>query len=155
MKFSHYKLNERIKGVSHAFMIVLLLLSIDSAGQEIRMKSSVISPAITDQVIVSHDPNMNDFIHFELYLVDKSQEQKIKEAVHHFPRLENYRFVDARRQIVLSNDLGFVVLYSAHELEQRTGRRVRPQNIRNVNEAVDVEFVLTEQGTIKEIVLNK
>lgn len=145
-----------IKKLPGILYLMIFLLPISLLSQEIMVKSSIAQPNETEQIIQRKDPNMDAFIHFDLDLADKVQEQKIREAVHHFPRLENYRFVDSRRRIVLSGGLGFVVLYSAEELQQRSGRRVRPQNIKDVNQAMNIEFVLTDQGEIKEkVVINK
>lgn len=145
-----------IKKLPGILYLKIFLLPISSLSQEIMVKSSITPPNQNEQIIQRIDPNMDAFVHFDLDLADKVEEQKIREAVHHFPRLENYRFVDSRRRIVLSGGLGFVVLYSAEELQQRSGRRVRPQNIKDVNQAMNIEFVLTDQGEIKEkVVIDK
>ena len=130
------------------FMFPISLLS-----QEIRVKSSIAEPIETETIFLRNEPNRGEFIHYDLHLTDISLEQKIREALHSFSRLENYRFVDTRRRISFSGGIGYVELYSATELKQRTGRSIRPQNMKDVSEAMSIEFVVTDQGTIKEKVV--
>lgn len=95
------------------------------------------------------------FVHFELELNADDKSEVLYKALHVFERLENYRFVNERRRIRLSDGLGFVVLYSAQELMNSSGRRIRPQNIQDPSRAPEVQFVFTDQGTIKEIVTTR
>ena len=132
------------------FMLINCLFSATCLAQEVKEKSSLPLVNSREKQFEYEDPNMREFVHFELALNDKVKEDAIYKAVHHFARVEMYRFVDNRRRILLSDDLGFVVLYSAKELLQQTGRAIRPQNIRDEDIAADVMFVFTDQGVIKE-----
>ena len=113
------------------------------------LKSSISAPIEVELQTQVGSANV-DFKHFDLYLTNREREQEVRQAVNYFPRLENYRFVDVRRRIVLSEGMGYILLYSAKELQEQTGRSIRPQNIRVIDAAMNIEFVLTDQGTIKE-----
>jgi hypothetical protein len=78
------------------------------------------------------------FLHFELYPGDS----------------ESYRMVEQRRKIPFSDGKSFVVLYSANELKESSGRSIRPQNIRSGDKYPQIVFHLTQQGTIKEEVVD-
>jgi len=145
-----------IRKLCFVFNIITFLSPIFSWGQDILVKSSIPTPIETKSPIQVVDPYLDDFLHFDVHLINKGREQELSQAVHCFPRLENYRFVDVRRRIVLSEGMGYIVLYSAKELQEQTGRSIRPQNIREIDAAMNIEFVLTDQGEIKEkVVIHK
>ena len=135
------------------FYLIIFLSPIFSWGQDVLAKSSIPTPIETKSPIQVVDSYLDDFIHFDVHLINKGREQELSQAVHFFPRLENYRFVDVRRRIMLSEGMGYIVLYSAKELQEQTGRSIRPQNIREIDAAMNIEFVFTNQGGIKEKVL--
>lgn len=140
-----------MKQISRFFSIwITILFSATCLAQVVKEKSSLPLVNSIERQYENEDPNVREFVHFELELNDKSKEDVIYKAVYNFARIENYRFVDKRRRILLSDDLGFVVLYSSSELLQQTGRSIRPQNIRDEYMASDVMFVFTDQGVIKE-----
>jgi len=127
-----------------------LLLLFFSAGVPLTLKGQAHEK---QSLIGTHDED--GFIHFQLELISEDKREELSKAVDVFERLENYRFVNERRRIRLGDGLGFVVLYSAQELMSSSGRRIRPQNIHEPSLAPEVQFVLTEQSTIKEIVTDQ
>jgi hypothetical protein len=94
------------------------------------------------------------FLHFELYPGDSESFEQMEQALHSFNRLESYRMVEQRRKIPFSDGKSFVVLYSANELKESSGRSIRPQNIRSGDKYPQIVFHLTQQGTIKEEVVD-
>ncbi len=100
----------------------------------------------TDSNLISQN-----FVHFELRLNHSENKDAIYKAIDYFPRIEMYRMVDRRRIIQLSDNLGEVELYSSKELQESSGRSIRPQNIKSESEIREVEFYYSNQGYIKEI----
>lgn len=90
--------------------------------------------------------------HFDLRLNNnlKNMQSSYINALNNYPRIENYRFVNKRRIIQLANGAGEVELYSANELWQLYGRRVRPQNIKDGQALTEIELMMGENGLIKE-----
>ncbi len=77
-----------------------------------------------------------------------SKENYVK-AFSHFSRIEDYRLVNERRSIQIAPDVGTIELYSAQELYEKYGRRIRPNN-KTENNLPKIEFIVTEQGMVKE-----
>lgn len=90
--------------------------------------------------------------HYKLHLKEgsKYKEKAYDNALSQFTRLENFRLVDKRRRIQLANNDGEIELYSANELMQLYGRRIRPQNIKEGQTLLEIELLLSEFGSIKE-----
>ena len=80
----------------------------------------------------------------------KQKEEMYISALNQFARIENFRLVNQRRTIAFENGAGTVELYAANELMQLYGRRIRPQNIKDGQKQIPVEFVISENGVIKE-----
>jgi len=64
--------------------------------------------------------------------------------------LDGFRFLNARREIVISGTGVVVELFSAKELLDLYGKAVSPLTISDESGVANIEFVLTENGLLKE-----
>jgi hypothetical protein len=71
-------------------------------------------------------------------------------ALTQFARIEQFRFVEKRRTINLQGGDGSITLFSSQELFDLYGKRIRPQNIKQGQSYLEVEFLLGDSGLIKE-----
>ena len=114
-------------------------------------QNTIQAPQIKNRV-ANKNLASNGKVNFELHLNDnfKSQTNTYTSALNEFIRIENFRLVNQRRTIAFENGAGTVELYAANELMQLYGRRIRPQNIKDGQKQIPVEFVISENGVIKE-----
>jgi hypothetical protein len=90
--------------------------------------------------------------HFVLKLNPSHQHQynEYQKALNSYTRIESYRLVHKRRTISLSGNIGTIELFSAKEMLDKYGRRIRPQNIQEGAPVKEIELLLGENGLIKE-----
>lgn len=114
-------------------------------------QNTIQAPQIKNRV-ANKNLASNGKVNFELHLNNnfKGQTNFYTSALNEFTRIENFRLVNQRRTIAFENGAGTVELYAANELMQLYGRRIRPQNIKDGQKQIPVEFVISENGVIKE-----
>lgn len=89
---------------------------------------------------------------FELTILSEGVAQEIYyTALMKFQYLDKYRSMKNRREIMFSDGKVMVSLYSAEELMLKYGRPLSPLIPLKEELIPELEFFLTEQGTIKEI----
>jgi hypothetical protein len=66
----------------------------------------------------------------------KQKEEMYISALNQFARIENFRLIDKRRIIQLANGDGNIELFSSNELNQLYGRRIRPQNLKELKSQI-------------------
>lgn len=79
-----------------------------------------------------------------------NKQQAYINALTQFARIEQFRFVEKRRTINLQGGDGSITLFSSQELLDSYGKRIRPQNIKQGQSYLEVEFLLGDNGLIKE-----
>jgi hypothetical protein len=79
-----------------------------------------------------------------------NKQQAYINALTQFARIEQFRFVEKRRTINLQGGDGSITLFSSQELFDSYGKRIRPQNIKQGQPYLEVEFLLGDNGLIKE-----
>jgi hypothetical protein len=79
-----------------------------------------------------------------------NKQQVYINALTQFARIEQFRFVEKRRTINLQGGDGSITLFSSQELFDSYGKRIRPQNIKQGQPYLEVEFLLGDNGLIKE-----
>ncbi len=79
-----------------------------------------------------------------------NKQQAYINALTQFARIEQFRFVEKRRTINLQGGDGSITLFSSQELFDSYGKRIRPQNIKQGQSYLEVEFLLGDNGLIKE-----
>jgi hypothetical protein len=77
-------------------------------------------------------------------------------ALEGFNRIDQFRYFETDRTIYFEGGEVAVTLLSAKHLQEKYGRRVSPATIYKPEEAKAVEFILTEDGRVKEkLILQK
>jgi hypothetical protein len=91
--------------------------------------------------------------HFEIILLHDSIDPSLYySALSTFQYLDKYRSRHQRRTIAFSDGKAKVVLYSSDELKEKYGRPIGPMVPLSDDLIPEVEFYLTLQGKIKEVV---
>jgi hypothetical protein len=91
--------------------------------------------------------------HFEIILLQDSIDPSLYySALSTFQYLDKYRSRHQRRTIAFSDGKAKVVLYSSDELKEKYGRPIGPMVPLRDDLIPEVEFYLTLQGKIKEVV---
>jgi hypothetical protein len=144
---SRFFLNRLSIVLTGAFFFAFTTLGISQRDQKMELHESL--------KVLELTAREDAFVHFELFSPDNKIYDAMNEALNNFMRIESYRMIDERRKIFFNDGLSYVVLFSAAELRESSGRSIRPQNIRSGDKCLQVIFHLTPQGTIKEEVIDK
>ncbi len=108
-----------------------------------------IKPALKKNT-VNNAANLKPHYILSLNSSAKQKEEMYINALNQYAGIENFRLIDKRRVIQLANGDGKIELFSANELNQLYGRRVRPKNLKDEVAKPDIELLLNEHGIIKE-----
>jgi len=93
----------------------------------------------------------NEKVHYYLHAdAGEADLEKYARAIDAYGRLDMFRFIDSRRTISFAGTGVSVELCSASELKQMYGKAISPRTIVDAQQALSIEFVLTEGGFIKE-----
>ena len=144
---SRFFLNRLSIVLTGSLFFAFTSLGISQLDQKMELHESLNVLELTDRE--------DAFVHFELFSPDSKIHDAMNEALNNFRRIESYRMIDERRKIFFNDGLSYVVLFSAAELRESSGRSIRPQNIRSGDKYLQVIFHLSPQGTIKEEVIDK
>ena len=66
----------------------------------------------------------------------KQKEEMYINALSQYAGIENFRLIEKRRIIQLANGDGKIELFSSTELNQLYGRRIRPQNLKELKSQI-------------------
>jgi hypothetical protein len=68
--------------------------------------------------------------------IAKQKEEMYINALSQYAGIENFRLIEKRRIIQLANGDGKIELFSSNELNQLYGRRIRPQNLKELKSQI-------------------
>ncbi len=85
---------------------------------------------------LSHSADQKPHYILSLNSSAKQKEEMYISALNQFARIENFRLIEKRRIIELANGDGKIELFSSTELNQLYGRRIRPQNLKELKSQI-------------------